>query len=100
MQLYLLTCPDSYSRAIVAAPSERKAKGMRPDGAFWSNGLWRIAKSRRVAMFRDTVIVAAKPLPGWADNAKDVDAMNMGRAKNFVSETVWCYEPHDNGPRQ
>ena len=93
MYLYLITSKLTYSRAVVAAPSEDKARKMRPDEAFWRDGEWKKTVFEGRGFTANHVIRTAPKVDWWPDSLDDIEVMSLGRADSHVAETVWANEP-------
>lgn len=92
MFLYLLTSKNTYSRAVVCAGNESKAKEMRPDGAFWRYDAWHSYVTVGTGFSAGPQLMKAPSLDWWPDDIQDVEALLLGRAENYVSRDVWAAE--------
>lgn len=83
----------------MVALTECKARETRPDGAFWRDGRWMVAKTVGRSWHAGTQILPADPVPWWPESIDDVEASSLGRADNHVAEGVWANEPSEE-PRK
>lgn len=93
MYLYLITSKLTYSRAVVAAPSEKKAREMRPDEAFWRDGEWKKTVWVGRGFTADYQIQRAPKVDWWPESLDDVEVTPLGRADSHVAQMVWANEP-------
>ena len=95
MPIYQLTNKMTHSRAVALAPSEKEAREMRPDGAFWQYDSWMVYDTRA------HMIVRAKDLPEWPVTPKHVCADMLARhiESKFDVKDIVAFQ-RDLTPRQ
>lgn len=93
MYLFLITSKLTYSRAVVAASNETKAREMRPDGAFWRYDCWHETKFVGRGFTANHEVRPAKSVDWWPDSIEDVEVTSLGRADNHVAPGVMAKEP-------
>lgn len=92
MFLFQVTSRFTYSRAVIAARSEREARERRPDGAFWRNDRWSVMKWRGHGFTANHHLESAPDADWWPDTPEEVEVRCLGRAEAWVAADVIAHE--------
>lgn len=94
MPVYLLTIPQTYSRAVVVARDEAAARSNRPDGAIWRHGAWYALKRTGSGWHKSLELRPAAQLETWPCAAHDVEVTLLAAHEDrTAAEDVVCFEP-------